>query len=202
MNFLAHSHLSGDNKDILFGNFIADSIKGSEFNKFPQDIKTGILLHRKIDSFTDRHDIVRSSIKIIRPYYGKYSGVVVDIFYDHFLATKWEQYHHQRLSEFARNVYLILGKRFKYLPSRNRRMLPFLIAQNWLVGYSNLHDLRKVFGGMDRRTNNHSGMKNAVDQLLEHYKELESHFIKFYPELEEYANKTLLELSDSLKPET
>jgi len=194
MNFLAHSHLSGKNKDILFGNFIADSVKGSEFNKFPEDIKIGILLHRKIDSYTDRHDIVRSSIKLIRPDYSKYSGVIVDIYYDHFLAAKWEQYHHQSLSEFARNVYLVLGRKFKYLPTRNRKMLPFLIAQNWLVGYANLHDLKRVFGGMDRRTNNQSGMKDAVDQLKIYYKELESHFIEFYPELEEFAKEALLEL--------
>lgn len=194
MNFLAHSHLSGTNRDILFGNFIADSVKGSEFNNFPLDIKNGILLHRKIDSYTDKHQIVRSSIKLIRPDYGKFSGIIVDIYYDHFLAINWEKYHEQSLSDFARNVYLTLGKRFRYLPSRNKRMLPFLIAQNWLVGYANIDDLRRVFWGMDRRTKYISGMKNAVDQLIKNHKLLESHFIEFYPDLEEYARETLLEL--------
>jgi len=194
MNFLAHSHLSGENRDILFGNFIADSVKGNGLHKFPEDIKNGILLHRRIDTFTDRHEIVKSSIKLIRPDYGKFSGIIIDIYYDHFLALNWEEYHSQSLSNFVRNVYLTLGKRFKYLPSRNKRMLPFLIAQNWLVGYANIDDLRRVFWGMDRRTKNISGMKNAVDQLVMNHKQLESHFREFYPEIQKYAKETLLEI--------
>lgn len=199
MNFLAHSHLSGSNRDILFGNFIADSIKGNGFQNFPVDIKKGILLHRRIDTFTDRHEIVKSSIKLIRPDYGKFSGIIIDIYYDHFLAINWEEYHSQSLSNFVRDVYLTLGKRFKYLPSRNKKMLPFLIAQNWLVGYANMDDLRRVFWGMDRRTKNISGMKDAVDQLIINYDQLDSHFREFYPELQKYAGETLFELNTSIK---
>jgi acyl carrier protein phosphodiesterase len=194
MNFLAHCHLSGENRDILFGNFIADSVKGSDFNKFPTDIRNGIIHHRKIDTYTDRHEIVRTSIKLIRPVYGKFSGIIIDIYYDHFLALNWEKFHDQPLSDYSRDVYFTLGRRFKYLPARNRRMLPFLIAQNWLSSYANIDDLRRVFWGMDRRTKNISGMKDAVDQLVKNHKLLESHFMEFYPELQEYAKVTLNEI--------
>ncbi len=194
MNFLAHSHLSGENRDILFGNFIADSVKGKAMNDFPTNIKNGILLHRKIDSFTDKHEIVKTSVRLLRPAYGKFSGVVVDIYYDHFLAANWADYSQTNLKSFAKHVYLILGNNFSLLPARTKRMLPFLIAQNWLVGYSKFDGLERVFAGMDRRTNNISGMKDAVVQLKINYGELGLQFKEFYPQLQHFANEQLQEL--------
>jgi acyl carrier protein phosphodiesterase len=194
MNFLAHSHLSGENRNILFGNFIADSVKGKAMNDFPNNIKKGILLHRKIDSFTDKHEVFKSSVKLIRPAYGKFSGVVVDIYYDHFLAVNWKEYSNISLKSFARHVYLILGNNFSLLPARTKRMLPFLIAQNWLVGYSRFDGLKNVFAGMDRRTNNISGMKDAVIQLKINYDELGLQFKEFYPQLQHFAKEQLQEL--------
>ena len=86
MNFLAHIYLSGNNKEITIGNFIADGIRGKDYKKYPEAIQTGILLHRQIDTFTDAHKTVRQSTKRLHENYGHYSGVIVDILYDHFLA--------------------------------------------------------------------------------------------------------------------
>lgn len=195
MNFLAHVHLSKDNEDVIFGNFIADAIKGKAYTKFRKDIITGILLHRDIDTYTDRHIIVKSSRAKIREHFGKFSGIVVDIYYDHFLARNWEQYHNVELARYSAYVYLILAKRFLLLPARIKRLLPFLIGQNWLVGYANLNDLQRVFNGMDRRTGYVSGMENAVKILEENYDSLYVDFKEFYKELESYSMKRLLEIS-------
>ncbi len=189
MNFLAHAHLSGDNDALLFGNFVADSVKGNELNRYHQDVKNGIVLHRKIDRFTDLHPVVSVSKDKIRQYFGLYSGIVVDIFYDHFLAANWNLFSPVELSEFSTNVYKILAKRFLLLPSRTLRILPFLIAQNWLSSYANLTDLKRVFYGMDRRTRFRSGMSGAVEVLQQNYKNLEKDFFLFYPELIKYVNK-------------
>ena len=199
MNFLAHTHLSQDNEDVIFGNFIADSVKGRSYLKFRKDIRVGILLHRDIDVFTDRHPIVKHSIATIRPYYGKYSGIVVDIYYDHFLARNWKSYHNEELAKYSTRVYLILAKRFLLLPARVRRMLPFLIGQNWLSGYANLKELKRVFYGMDRRTGNISGMGNAVETLEENYDILFQDFKEFYGELEIYAKNRLPEILAEVK---
>ena len=86
MNYLAHVYLSGSDQNIMIGNFIADSIKGSKYLEYPIAIQKGILLHRKIDSFTDHHPSFRNSTKKLHQRYGHYSGIIVDIFYDHFLA--------------------------------------------------------------------------------------------------------------------
>jgi len=196
MNFLAHSHLSGNNNDVLFGNFIADAVKGNGFTRYSKDVQTGIKLHRKIDTYTDKHPIFKQTLNRIRSDFGKYAGVAADIYYDHYLAKNWKTYHQIDLKQFAGQVYTILRNNYSILPDRTKRLLPFLVMQNWLVGYSNFHDLQLVFYGMDRRTGFKSGMSKAVKVLRKNYLEIGDDFAGFYPQLFEYAEKTLLELNN------
>jgi len=191
MNFLAHAHLSGNNKQILIGNFIADSVKGKVFNNFPEGIKQGIILHRQIDTYTDSHRVFKRSLGRIRSKHGKYSGIVIDILYDHFLAKNWSNYHSESLSNYAEHVYSLLKENYEILPERTKRLLPYLVSQNWLAGYANFVDLELVFYGMDRRTQLVSGMKNSVKTLQENYPGLKEDFVEFYPELQEYTRKEL-----------
>ncbi len=194
MNFLAHTHLSNNNEDIIFGNFIADSVKGNSYNKYRRDIAIGILLHREIDSFTDNHQTFKNSRDIVRSHFGKFSGIVIDIYYDHFLARDWENYHSQELSAYTSYIYLILAKRFFLLPPRVKRILPFMIGQNWLSGYANIPDLKRVFKGMDRRTGYVSGMDKAIDVLLINYELLHSDFKDFYTQVEGFSKSKLKEI--------
>ena len=191
MNFLAHAHLSGNNDKVLLGNFFADAVKGKQWEKYETEIQAGILLHRQIDTFTDRHHIVKRSVSRIREDYGRYSGVVMDIYYDHFLAKNWKQYHASSLNSFSKHIYAILTKRFLILPDRTKMMLPFLIAQNWLTSYAEFSGLERVFHGMDRRTGLLSGMSSAVAGLEKNYEELKQDFTEFYPELQNFSEVTL-----------
>jgi acyl carrier protein phosphodiesterase len=201
MNFLAHAHLSGDDDDILFGNFIADAVKGRNgLLKYSEQIQNGIKLHRSIDSYTDSHEIFRRSLSMIRGNFGKFSGIVVDIYYDHFLAKNWSDYHHTKLEDFAAHVYKVLQHRFIILPGRTKRLLPFLVTQNWLVGYGDFNDLRHVFYGMDRRTGFKSGMTRAVDVLEENYQNLYNDFWEYYPQLEAFSVEILGELLTGSDP--
>lgn len=193
MNFLAHAHLSGDDNELMIGNFIADSVKGKKYKDYPKGIERGIMLHRKIDTFTDRHELVKESMSLIRNDYGKFSGIIVDIYYDHFLAASWHEYSNIGLHDYTQKVYGVLKRNFFILPARSQRILPFMISQNWLNGYANTDELKKVFYGMDRRTSNISGMRKAVDQLLANYEELEKHFKEFYPQLQLYVENEIKE---------
>lgn len=188
MNFLAHLYLSPEDEDIVFGNFIADSVKGKVFDNYTQGVQQGILLHREIDQFTDQHDVFKQSKSKLTSKYRMYSGVIVDIFYDHFLAKNWSDYSDKELKIFVLKTYQMLVNRFKILPPRSKRILPFMIAQNWLVNYSNLRDLRRVFRGMSRRTSNSSGMLNAVDDLEEYYEEFENEFKTFFPDIIQHTH--------------
>ena len=189
MNFLAHAHLSGKNSDLLFGNFIADAVKGNASLKYKDGILAGITLHRQIDTFTDTHPIHKESRDLIRPHFGKFSGIVVDIYYDHFLAKQWDAYSDTPLDQYTSWVYKQVSKRFLQLPNRTKRILPFMISQNWLLNYANYQGLENIFHGMDRRTNYISGMDNAVEVLKINYEPLNTHFNKFYLELMEYVKK-------------
>ena len=105
MNFLAHLYLSQNNTDILIGNFIADHVKGSQFYNYSKEIQQGILLHREIDLFTDTHPIVKQSMQRLHKRYRHYNGVIIDIFYDYFLAKNWSKYSDIPLQIFADTIY-------------------------------------------------------------------------------------------------
>lgn len=199
MNFLAHAHLSGANKDVLLGNFIADAVKGNKFLDFRQDIQTGIILHRQIDTYTDSHALFKQSMSRVRKSFGRYSGIVMDIFYDHFLARNWKDYHEDELAVFASYVYKILTRNVMILPNRTKRLLPFLVSQNWLTSYAEFEGLKQVFYGMNRRTGRISGMDKAVDVLMEHNDGLYVDFKEFYPQLIDFSEESLKIISDKIK---
>lgn len=195
MNFLAHIYLSGDNPKVKVGNFMADSIRGKRYEDYPQDYKNGILLHRAIDTFTDAHPTVRKSTKKLHANYSHYSGVIVDIFYDHFLAKNWQDYCKQPLDIYVEEFYDLLQEHYPILPMNIKRMMPYLIADNWLLSYAKIEGISKVLNGMNRRTQNRSKMNYATEDLQEHYSEFESEFTSFFEELKTFSSEQLQKLT-------
>jgi acyl carrier protein phosphodiesterase len=188
MNFLAHLHLSGDNEHLMVGNFIGDFIKGrSALEKFEPNIVKGVELHRAIDAFTDTHAVVSRSKNRLRPKYRHYSGVIVDVFYDHFLAKNWNTYHPDPLSVFAASAYTTIEKFDSILPDEVKRMLPYMISGNWLVNYSKTEGIHRALSGMASRTPYISKMDEAVGDLVNHYQDFKTEFEDFYPELMKYC---------------
>lgn len=194
MNFLAHIYLSGDEDAVIIGNFIADGIKGKKYLKFPKNIQRGILLHRAIDSYTDHHYVVRQSTRRLHEKYGHYSGVIVDILYDHFLAKNWDKYHHQPLDEYVDNFYTLLHKNYEILPTRIQRMIPYMTSDNWLLSYATIPGISKILQGMNVRTKGISKMNFAVLELQEFYEEFEEEFTTFFEELIAYSKNKLATL--------
>lgn len=195
MNFLAHIYLSGDNDAITIGNFIADGIRGKSYKKYPKDIQIGILLHREIDTFTDAHKIVRKSTKRLHKNYSHYSGVIVDILYDHFLAKNWASYCDIPLDNYVADFYEVLENNINILPTRVQKLMFYMIPNNWLLSYASIEGISKVLEGMNRRTKNKSGMNLAVNELEEFYEEFENEFTIFFAELIAFAEQKRNELS-------
>lgn len=183
MNFLAHLYLSGDDRDVKLGNLIADSVKGSDFMKFRPGVQQGILLHRQIDTFTDQHPVVEISKQRLRGKYHKFAGVVTDMFYDHFLAANWSAYSNDDLYETTVQAYEILLSNFLLLPARIKKVLPFMLASNWLYSYKELKMMERYFGGMARRARFYSGMEHAVDDLRADYVLYKAEFEAFFPDI-------------------
>lgn len=183
MNFLAHLYLSPEDEEIRFGNFIADSVKGKMFEVFGKGIKEGILFHRFIDQYTDTHVMVKASKERLSPTFGKFSGVIVDIYYDHFLATNWNNYHDLPLQAFARQQYLLITNRYTLLPPRSKRIFPYMHSQDWLSNYADLVFLQRVFEGMSKRTSFDSQMEIATSFLKDNYGAFSEDFECFFPEI-------------------
>ncbi|VAW26857.1 Acyl carrier protein phosphodiesterase [hydrothermal vent metagenome] len=197
MNFLAHIYLSKNNKNILIGNFIADAVKGNKFNNFPAEIKAGILLHRAIDNYTDKHPIVRKSKRRLHKRYKHYDGVIIDILYDHFLAKNWHNYSEIPLEVYANNVYSFLQENNELFPTKIQNLLPYMIEYNWLVAYASIEGIGKILQGMNKRTKGVSKMDMAIEDLKLYYTEFESDFTTFFIELEQFTKEktTLLLLT-------
>lgn len=188
MNFLAHLHLSGDDEATMVGNFIGDFVKGRDLTtQFGPGIARGIELHRVIDEFTDRHPMVKQSKSRLWPTYRHYSAVIVDIFYDHYLAAGWSGYSNVPLDQYAQRAYQLLAKHDSILPEQVRYMLGHMTRNNWLVGYSYVEGIRRALTGMSRRATFESKMEQAVEDLRKNYADFEMDFKTFFPELSEFA---------------
>ncbi len=183
MNFLAHLYLSPENSEIRLGNFIADSVKGSHLYEYSPDVQKGILLHRKIDVFTDVHSEVKKCVERLKPHFRLYSPVVVDIYFDHFLAKNWEKYSSELLGKYAEKQYQLIENYRDILPERVKTLFNHMKSGNWLYNYQHLDFLEKVFAGMTRRTPYISNMQQATEVLSKDYTFFENSFFNFFPDL-------------------
>lgn len=187
MNFLAHVYLSGSDQEKAIGNFIADSVRGKQYLEFPKAIQHGILLHREIDTFTDTHPIWRQNKKLLVPAYNHYAAVIIDMYYDHFLAKNWSYYHAVPLADYAAQFYATLEHNFAVLPEKIQNFLPIMIQEDWFTCYESIEGLGYILYQMDRRTKGVSKMSKATVELEAYYNIFEKDFIRFFKELETYV---------------
>jgi len=199
MNFLAHIYLSGTNPRIQIGNFMGDGIRGKDYKHYHTDIQLGVLLHRSIDSFTDFHPVFRQSKHRLVPKYNHFSGIIVDMFYDHFLAKEWHLYHHGQLEDFAADFYQNLEKYKDELNIKTRELLPYITQQNWLIRYANLTDLQQILKQMDHRFSIKSNMHEAVEDLYEYYEVFQREFHLFFKDLMIHAETEKQRIEKQLK---
>lgn len=191
MNFLAHIHLSGPDKNLRFGNFIADGIRGKEIKNYPLEVQAGIHLHRTIDSFTDQHPTFKQHCKLLSPEHGHYSRVITDVVYDHFLAEQWLQFDSSPLEVFAKKFYTETEERKSEIPQKMQRLFQLMQEQNWLVEYGNIEGLERILFHMNKRTSFPSAFPKAVPLIEANKPLLFPQFKQFYKELEQHCKNHL-----------
>ncbi|MDA1314917.1 MAG: ACP phosphodiesterase [Acidobacteria bacterium] len=190
MNFLAHLYLSGDDPDILVGNMMGDFLKGIGASGFPAAVQEGIRLHHGIDTFTDTHAVFARSRRRFEPPYRRYAGVLIDVFYDHFLAAHWSAYSpRESLASFAHRSYAILSSTSVDLPPRMRRAVSVMVEQDWLGSYATRGGIDLTLKRMSRRPKRANPLAEAGTQLALHAGGLESDFAEFFPDLIEYVTE-------------
>ncbi len=196
MNYLAHIFLSEDRELIRIGNFMADHIKGSKYKAYPTEVQKGILLHRKIDWFTDQDETARRSKRRLNERYGLYRGVIIDIFYDHMLAANWSEYSEMALNEYAALFYKSLEAHRDLLPEKVLHITGYMIRNDWLTSYADPEGIGRVLSGMNRRTGGLGKMDRALEDLYEHYVDFEMEFRHFFKKLRTFSSQNLQELHE------
>ncbi|HEY0059375.1 MAG TPA: ACP phosphodiesterase [Flavisolibacter sp.] len=194
MNFLAHAYLSFDHPQVLAGNMISDFVKGKAQYDFAPLVQAGIKLHRSIDKYTDDHWATKGAQEIFRPAYRLYSGPIMDVIYDHFLATDPIIFNNHTLRQFSQKVYATLDTQSFYLPVRFLNMLPYMKAQDWLKNYNTVEGIERSLAGLVRRSSFMNDHQGAVSLFLEHYELLRSHYNSFFGDLKQHAAEKFEEL--------
>ena len=188
MNFLAHLHFSGNDRETLVGNLMGDFVKGRLAGRFPQRIARGIELHRRIDSFAGRNEMFRASKRRTDGSFGHYRGILVDLFYDHFLAAEWDDYSTVPYLQFIESAYKTLREHEAVLPERLQLVLPAMFC-DWLPSYREIVGIEKVLQRMSVRIARPNPLSSGIGELGRNYDLLREDFHRFYAELNGYVEK-------------
>ncbi|MEI6554448.1 MAG: ACP phosphodiesterase [Paludibacter sp.] len=192
MNYLAHIFLSGNNPEIQIGNFIGDFVKGSKLKKYPDEIKKGIILHRLIDDYTDNHSVVKETVLLLRPAFGRYSAIIADMYFDYFLAKSFRFYTNGiTLNRFAFRFYFAILLHYKHLPTKVKGFIFHFITTNRLGKYSKIKGLKKSLEIMSNYKVSALKPDLIIGFLDEHSQEIETKFHLFFPDLIEFVTEQL-----------
>ena len=195
MNFLAHAWLSFNQTEILVGNMISDFVKGAAKFSFNGNVQKGITLHRWIDEFTDNHEATQKAKQFFRPYYRLYSGAIVDVLYDHFLANDKSEFDDVSLKEFSKKTYLLLEENTAELPNRFLQMFTYMKTEDWLYNYKYNEGVRKTLHGLIRRAAYLKESSTAYNLFLQHYTDLNNCYQEFFKDVKQFAKEKFEQLN-------
>lgn len=197
MNHLAHFYLASKHPkipliDSLTGAFLGDFIKGKLKNDLPEDIERGIRLHRRIDSFTDSHPIVKKGYDNFKPPLRRFAPIILDLVFDHLLARDWSSHHHQSLAEFNSEVFDHLQTRLEFFPDKARLQMLAMKEKQSLLGYSDESFLDRSLNYLSSRIRRKNPLFNSFELVTDALPELEQSFSSFFPDAIDF-----IELSES-----
>ncbi|ARV13671.1 ACP phosphodiesterase [Polaribacter sp. SA4-12] len=182
----------------MIGNFIADHIRGNNYEAYSKEIQQGIFLHREIDTFTDAHEVVRKSKRRLHERYRHYDGVIIDIFYDYFLAKNWSDYSAIPLDVYTETINDLFRKIAEKLPIKSQNFIKYMLEYNLLFNYGNKEGIAKVLNGMNSRTKGKSQMNLAIEDLQNLEEEFQEDFTLFFKDLIAHTNQKLIEIKTAV----
>jgi acyl carrier protein phosphodiesterase len=183
MNFLAHMLCSRDSPASMLGNFLADFVKGNVEGRFPREVVEGIRHHRQADHFTDSHEVFAASRRLISRPRRRYAGIIIDVVYDHFLATSWDRYCPEKLDRFVGRVYENLGQHRVAVPHPVPLVIEKMVREDWLRSYRTADGIDRTLRRISRRLQRENALATAVEELEQNYDRLRDHFHAFFPQV-------------------
>jgi acyl carrier protein phosphodiesterase len=183
MNWLAHLYLSEPTPEYRLGNILPDLLRPPQLQALASEILRGVRCHHRIDAYTDSHPIVRRSIERLDRSYRRLGGILIDMFYDHFLAIHWPRYASVPLEEFANEVYdsfhLLKGCIPELVLTRCLQMRD----SDLLCSYRSLDGIEAALSRIGTRFREPILLGPGISELERHYENLHSDFAAFFPEL-------------------
>lgn len=198
MNHLAHARLAGPESLDIAANLMGDFVRGRLGGRFPERVEAGLRLHRAIDVHTDDHPLHRQSRERLAPPFRRFAPILVDIYYDHFLARHFRHFHGKPVTAFTPVVYTSLERHVELLPPRLRRLVPIWRRSDLLAGYADLEVIDEVFAGISRRLTRRNPLPEGGLPLRDDYAGFEADFLEFYPALVEFAQRQRAAINRSL----
>lgn len=187
MNYLAHAYLSFKDDNILVGNMIADYVKGKQIEIFPRDVQRGIMIHRQIDEFTDRHPIVKETKGVYREAVGRYDGSFLDITFDHFLALDSLEEPTEGWLDFTLDCYQTVDRQLIDLPADFASFYQYMKAENWLYNYRHRWLIEKNFARFAYHIKYLPNDAPAYRAFVRNYKTLSEAYKIFFPQLKQFV---------------
>ena len=184
MNHLAHLYLSSNNEEEMVGQFIADAVKGNDFNAYTPNIRQGILLHRWVDSYTDTHELVKELRAEYRPKLGLYSGVLIDLVFDYFLAKDFQLHSGWELSEFQQFTFSVLNKHEKKFPERMKNYFFHMKDKEFMMKYAHPVGMAVIVRQLGMRSVRGEALIQAGDYFLDHVEAALKYFPLFFQDLQ------------------
>jgi acyl carrier protein phosphodiesterase len=188
MNYLAHLFLSPPDDLSRLGNIMADFLRDVDKSILPEPVQEGIILHQRIDSFTDSHPRVRELRDLFSPQRKRFSGVVLDVVFDHFLIQHWDKYSVEDLDDFVEGSYTSLQKHEHYMSEHMQRVIGWMIKRDWIRSYRDLSGIEWALDGLASRLKMTHGFHGSIEEVSEHYHTIEQGFLTFFPELMQFAH--------------
>jgi acyl carrier protein phosphodiesterase len=189
MNYLIHFFLAGNDVELRLGNLLGDYVKGRverfEHPGLTDRLRVGIQMHRTIDAFSDRHPAVHRSKRILSAQYGRLSGVIVDLFYDHVLARRWSEHHPRPLEDYTQEIYRTLKANLHRLPPAVHPLVASMSRGDWLGSYASQRGIDRALQGMAQRRPVAAEIGTAGRVLTDHFDRFSADFDEFLPELSE-----------------
>ncbi|MDN7132664.1 ACP phosphodiesterase [Halomonas sp. MC140] len=180
MNFLAHAWLArAGSDDFLYGNLIADGVKGHDLSDWSDATAQGIRHHRRVDAWVDSHPCVVGARRRAPTAQRRYAGIALDMVWDHFLARDMAGRRDQE--QLVERCYQLLSTR--PAPNRLAGMMPQLVKHDWLRGYADFEFTCRAVAGIGRRLSGPNQLAALVPWLHDDYPRLEQDFQSLWPVL-------------------
>lgn len=170
------------------GNFLGDFVKGSELGKYPEHIQLGVLLHRKLDVFTDQHVLVKTMLTEFPADIRRMAGIALDIYFDHLLLHRWEEFTTSDYEALLNSFYTELDDFEQSVTPRFSRVRQGLLAKRWLASYADEDTCFEAFRVMEQRMRRPIPFAaTAKTHILLNREQITGGFREFYPDLLRFA---------------